>query len=1464
MSFLFGNINAEGNLEDEDNILDADELKQLNAVAATLGSEAEAVLGPESKASLDRKGGISREESLSEVKPLANAENYEDASELAEEEGERESRQGRSAPPSVVLYGARRRDSSSDDEDYDDDNEMGSRKIPTGSLDHKVEGPLKSKSNNLLSVAATPGRPTSSKSDELDPNKISLNNKSSKMIIGNGQFKYIKTCDVKVLFPNFKEGEVLKFSQMFAPKKTDFGGLIQQVRKKKRISERKEKSGTPAVVPLANDEYSMFLSDDTPVVDTNLNDSKISGVKEKQGASKKHGVTNGATNGLNILSFSKSVGGTALDEEARAYIVTDNEFETNTLGEANVPIKKDSTSDSIFADEVVSSIDVGFKRKWASSAPVFHMPDESRLYMISLLNWEDDIIWDSPTTIKRQKTYLTADNSKLEKYASIMQKGREEAEEELSNKLKEAKEGKEGKEKEKSGKGKGSEAGKSTNNGFESLFLPKNEDLDAGTWEDAIVWDDTNISSAFPFTKLIYNQNDGNILFEYPGADKVGVKAEKGAKSKKAGLANAKKIAEAAAAAEEDENGEPKDELANDQWMSKAIPNAENSQVHGQTRLQVVHAVPALRLFDLYFPPHIDRAFLRNWHRPPLSIFAEANKFYTLSCLTKSIRKKAKEREKERIASGAELVSMKKTKDLTGKDGDIVFFEYSEQYPPLLSNVGMCSVMYSYFRPKSEASTYIPKSAYGQISLVSSKTQFPFIGELVPGAFMRSVENGLFTAPAFCHAFPKTDFLVIRNGNKFSIRGVRNTFVVGQTIPRHEVFPPGSRKNSSLVKDRIQVYIYRLFKTKNALGKDGLRRLTYGQVKEAFPAYDDMILRKRLKTIAVGGRGTSLDSVWVLKSGPDAPPVPSEEMLRGMLTPEQVCAHESMLATLQRLKERGYSTTPADLIDEDVDPKEKNATENEMPKVMETDVKISSWNVTKNLADFMMSKCQIVVRGPGDPTGVGEGFSFVRQPVISIKESEVKGNQMPPLDLSQMPKVLLKHILKNLFHFQEEELIPLSSSDLRELTARHLINISKDSDPLSKFSKRVRGGASDYDEKYVQSCQQQFLIQKEVLSCKENVVSAEEEELKDFSKSLEEDLLGLTPNEEEKETTGTTKEKEGKGKSKFLLIHRTYAHKDGRLYKKTEVVKDPRVIALYLQKIKTREEAAKVAAENRAKAEAERKALQRTEVIFNPNSNVAVDLAKSKTFASEEGSFKKKKIKPLKVERGPGRVYSLVRCGACGRPGHNRMNMKMCPVMNGNWDDGFNEEEFLAKEAQAQEGGPSSEAAPAQSESSIPKLTFKAVASAQTKKPAAVKIKLSNPSKWKSEGTKSELSESSSRRVTPLTKLNRMFERCCEKMIAVPNSDAFHMPVTSKIAPNYDKFVKEPMDLTTLRQNTKQEQYQSRADFLADVDKILNNSTIYNGPESPYTILARDVRNAGYKYCRKHEGTLTELEGKIF
>lgn len=51
----------------------------------------------------------------------------------------------------------------------------------------------------------------------------------------------------------------------------------------------------------------------------------------------------------------------------------------------------------------------------------------------------------------------------------------------------------------------------------------------------------------------------------------------------------------------------------------------------------------------------------------------------------------------------------------------------------------------------------------------------------------------------------------------------------------------------------------------------------------------------------------------------------------------------------------------------------------------------------------------------------------------------------------------------------------------------------------------------------------------------------------------------------------------------------------------------------------------------------------------------------------------------------------------------------------------------------------------------------------------------------------------------------------------------------SQAVPDYHKIVTRPMDLQSIRENLRQKKYQSREEFLSDVNQIVENSTLYNG-----------------------------------
>jgi bromodomain-containing factor 1 len=50
--------------------------------------------------------------------------------------------------------------------------------------------------------------------------------------------------------------------------------------------------------------------------------------------------------------------------------------------------------------------------------------------------------------------------------------------------------------------------------------------------------------------------------------------------------------------------------------------------------------------------------------------------------------------------------------------------------------------------------------------------------------------------------------------------------------------------------------------------------------------------------------------------------------------------------------------------------------------------------------------------------------------------------------------------------------------------------------------------------------------------------------------------------------------------------------------------------------------------------------------------------------------------------------------------------------------------------------------------------------------------------------------------------------------------------------PDYPEVIKFPMDLSTVKQNLKQDEYQSMQDFLLDLQLIWDNCKLYNPEES--------------------------------
>lgn len=97
----------------------------------------------------------------------------------------------------------------------------------------------------------------------------------------------------------------------------------------------------------------------------------------------------------------------------------------------------------------------------------------------------------------------------------------------------------------------------------------------------------------------------------------------------------------------------------------------------------------------------------------------------------------------------------------------------------------------------------------------------------------------------------------------------------------------------------------------------------------------------------------------------------------------------------------------------------------------------------------------------------------------------------------------------------------------------------------------------------------------------------------------------------------------------------------------------------------------------------------------------------------------------------------------------------------------------------------------------------------------------------------------------------------------MPDVQPFLFPVNPKLVPDYNRIIQRPMDLQSIRENLRQKRYQSREEFLADVNQIVENSTLYNGPKSSLTIIAQRMLQKCVERLGEKEERLMRLEKVI-
>uniref|UniRef100_A0A1I8BD87 Bromo domain-containing protein n=1 Tax=Meloidogyne hapla TaxID=6305 RepID=A0A1I8BD87_MELHA len=630
-----------------------------------------------------------------------------------------------------------------------------------------------------------------------------------------------------------------------------------------------------------------------------------------------------------------------------------------------------------------------------------------------------------------------------------------------------------------------------------SIFPFENYELCNSNWEDDIIWDSSNMPKIPKPRVLSLDYEDDPKMFGMPedavqdeGSDGLGSKSY--SKVEGGGIKKSKLIlAQVFKRQRQEEEEQIETQIAqiadkdpfnlsnDDYYMPKNT--AEKTQRSLATNSGIQHSLPAQNIHPIFFPFLTSNSQLRNFHRPKLpgrflQSLVKSGGAPILS-LTRHIRMTNQRRERHISGEGGgfDIFLMREVHDLSGRDGTLLLMEYSEQFPPLLSQPGMASKIRNYYKRKPTKEQETTEYEFGETSFSHT---FPFLGKLTASdSSLQVLENNMYRSAIFKHKMPLTDFLLVRTRFGFFLRHFPHLFLVGQEMPLCEVPSPNSKRAKDFSRDFMMSCIYRLFWENDKKP----RRIRIDELRKIFPN-QDAIIRKNLKSIAEFKRvGAGLE-FWVLK---DDFRLPSREEVASMITPEMYCAQASMMSAEQRLRDAGYGE------------KYLHVTENaddsdDQQNIGEEEIKCAPWNTTRAYIAVMKGKSFLDQTGIADPTGAGLGFSFLRVSAKPQKVAKEEVDKEAPkklvtgtnADLRKLPLKEARQMCRE-FGLLEEEISQLERWDVIDVI-RTLSTQAAQGKKDSQVSRFARGNArltfADMQNKHKEHCQRIFEKQNKWLS----------------------------------------------------------------------------------------------------------------------------------------------------------------------------------------------------------------------------------------------------------------------------------------------------------------------------------------------------------------------------------------------
>lgn len=344
---------------------------------------------------------------------------------------------------------------------------------------------------------------------------------------------------------------------------------------------------------------------------------------------------------------------------------------------------------------------------------------------------------------------------------------------------------------------------------------------------------------------------------------------------------------------------------------------------------------------------------------------------------------KTRKKKKDRGKDASEI--FRNSTDLTlGDSAPIFLSEYSEEYPLMMNKFGMSTKIINYYRKMNDDDNNRPKSIVGETHILGVNDRSPFwnFGMVERGTTVPTFYNKMSRAPIFHHEPYSTDFLLIRStGGNIGQRYYLR--------PINYLLTVGQTLPAIEIPGPHSRRATTLMKNRlrmiayRALNANENTRITVKDISDHFPKQTDMQIRQRLKEFMEYQRSGPDQGFWTLKSN-NKPP--DYEAIRRMMTPEDVCVLSTMMWGQQKFEDLDlFRRERLDSSDENANKKDKDGKENNIEESLSQ--QLAPWNTTRNFIQATQGKAMLQIHGEGDPSKSGRAMSFLK---ISMKGGFIK------------------------------------------------------------------------------------------------------------------------------------------------------------------------------------------------------------------------------------------------------------------------------------------------------------------------------------------------------------------------------------------------------------------------------------------------------------------------------------------